>query len=224
MRTIIVGSGRLASEVLEGWNQAESGQISAWSEHMDMNAKAVVVHAGSGRELKNVMTFCHKTQSPLIELSTDSVIEAAGLSFPILVCPNTNILMLKFMNMLERNGTLFSGYTITITESHQAQKTSVPGTAVSIAKSLGMGANEIWSVRDPAVQQTALNIPSEHLDRHAYHRIVIEDGSCSITMETRVQGKTPYAVGVSRIVSAVHSQKLESRHYTINDFVEKGWI
>lgn len=37
------------------------------------------------------------------------------------------------MNMIEKSGHTFSQYQISIIESHQANKTSVPGTAVAKA-------------------------------------------------------------------------------------------
>ncbi|HZX32477.1 MAG TPA: dihydrodipicolinate reductase, partial [Rhodocyclaceae bacterium] len=85
-------------------------------------------------------------------------------------------------------------------------------------------AAEIVSIRNPAEQQGSLGIPPEHLGRHAYHRIVIGDGLCSLALETRVYGATPYAEGVARIVSAIAARQLEDRRYDIIEFVDNGWI
>jgi dihydrodipicolinate reductase len=159
-----------------------------------------------------------------VELATGSEIEAAPAEFPVVLCANTNILMLKFMSMLAKSGYLFSGYKITLTESHQAKKTSAPGTAVSIAHALGLNGNDVLSVRNPDEQRTALQIPIEHLNRHAFHQIAIEDAVCTITMETRVYGATPYADGVAQIISAIRSNALENRLYEINEFVENAWV
>jgi hypothetical protein len=132
--------------------------------------------------------------------------------------------MLKFMSMLERSGHLFHGHRITLAESHQAQKTSVPGTAVGMAHSLGLKDSDVLSIRNLSTQQADLEIPEEHLARHAYHRILIEDGECSLKLETRVFGESPYADGVARIVAAVQNQDLENRLYSIMEFVNNGWI
>ena len=186
--------------------------------------KSVVVHAGSGRELAAVLVFCQATHSPLIELSTGSQIATQPLGFPVVVCPNTNVLMLKFMRMLAASGQLFSGYPITLTESHQAQKSSVPGTAVSMAHALGLEARDIHSVRDPLAQAETLRIPIGHLDRQSYHQIVVEDAPCRITLEARVLGAAPYAQGVGQIVRAVLLHGLENRLYDIDEFVANAWI
>ncbi|HWH68131.1 MAG TPA: dihydrodipicolinate reductase C-terminal domain-containing protein, partial [Candidatus Sulfotelmatobacter sp.] len=141
-----------------------------------------------------------------------------------ILCPNTNLLMLKFMSMLSTSGHLFRPYAIHITESHQAGKTSTPGTAIALAQSLGRAAKDIVSIRDPQEQSASLQIPKEHLARHAFHRITIQDGGCSLSMETRVYGASPYAAGVAQIIAATQARELEGRTYAISEFIEKGWI
>ncbi|HZX30452.1 MAG TPA: dihydrodipicolinate reductase [Rhodocyclaceae bacterium] len=224
MNVIIVGAGKLAKELLESLGTGGAHPVFPWAERDRASGKSIVVHAGSGRELDEVVAYCRATRSPLMELSTGSRVEAMTPDFPLVLCPNTNILMLKFMAMLARNGAMFEGYPIAFTESHQAQKSSTPGTAVAMAQSLGLPAAEIVSIRNPAEQQGSLGIPPEHLGRHAYHRIVIEDGLCSLALETRVYGATPYADGVARIVSAIAARQLDNRRYDIIEFVDNGWI
>lgn len=224
MQVIVVGSGKLARELLAALDAGPGGRVMPWGLGDVDTAKAIVVHAGSGREMDEVRRFCEATQSVLVELATGSVLEEGPVACPVILCPNTNILMLKFMAMLGRSGQLFRGYHIGLVESHQAGKTSVPGTAVSMAESLGLDAVEIRSVRDVQVQQNALQIPPEHLARHAFHEVLIEDGACSIRMETRVYGDAPYADGVAQIVAAVRQQALENRRYSILEFIDNGWI
>jgi dihydrodipicolinate reductase len=159
-----------------------------------------------------------------MELATGSDMSGYSHNFPIVVCPNTNILMLKFMAMLASSGHYFKGYKLKIVESHQAGKTSVPGTAVNMAQSLHFPSEKIISIRDPIQQQELLKIETEHLARHAYHRIEIGDEGCSIAFETRVSNSAPYAEGVAKIISAVRSNTLENRLYDIMEFVENGWV
>jgi 4-hydroxy-tetrahydrodipicolinate reductase len=224
MQVLIVGAGKLATELLNELSLDPSLAVRPWSRALTALDSAVVIHAGSGRELDHVIAYCHETRSVLLELATGSKLEISSPTFPVVLCPNTNILMLKFMNMLARSGRLFKGYHIEVTESHQAEKRSAPGTAIAIAQSLGLSAKEVVSVRDPEEQQKTLRIPAEHLDRHAVHAIVIEDAACRISLETRVYGASPYADGVSRIVSAVFAHQLENRVYSIDEFVEQGWV
>lgn len=224
MQVYIAGTGKLATELLEKLIPLKGLSIARWAGESNSNAKSIVVHAGSGREIGSITQFCSRTSSVLVELSTGSSLEGTHPSFPVVLCPNTNILMLKFMYMLERSGTMFTGCEIQITESHQASKTSVPGTAVQMAHSLGVRASDITSVRNPAQQAGELVIPNEHLSRHAFHRITIQDGPCTISMETRVYGDSPYASGVQQIIGAVNQRKLESRVYSITEFIENGWV
>ncbi|WP_175855361.1 dihydrodipicolinate reductase C-terminal domain-containing protein [Burkholderia anthina] len=240
MQVLVVGTGKLATELLRS-HQLDPAicHVMPWSdgarddaERSDArrsnarrsDARSIVVHAGSGRELPDVIAFCRATGSTLIELSTGSDLETGSHDFPVVLCPNTNILMLKFMSMLETSGHLFRDCHISVTESHQASKTSVPGTAVDIGQSLGVPAQDIRSVRDPAEQRDALQIPDDQLGRHAFHRIRIEDGACSLQFESRVYGASPYADGVSRIVDAVRQRDLERRRYSIVEFIRNGWL
>ena len=128
------------------------------------------------------------------------------------------------MNMLQRSGQMFHGYEVQLTESHQATKTSVPGTAVQMANSLGLAQERIVSIRNASQQTDEYQIPEAHLNRHAFHRITLQDGPCSISMETRVYGDTPYANGVQQILKAIQNRSLEPRVYAITDFIENGWI
>lgn len=222
-QVIIVGSGQLARELVDSLDAGEGCAVVRWPVAPG-TAPSIVVHAGSGRELAAVAAFCEASGSPLVELATGSVLERGSHGFPVVVCPNTNILMLKFMGMLERSGHLFHGHRIALTESHQAKKTSVPGTAVGMAHALGLAAGDIRSVRSAEVQSRDLHIPKEHLGRHAYHRIDIGDGLCSLTLETRVYGDAPYADGVARIVAAVRAHPLDNRIYSVMEFVHSGWL
>ncbi|MCA8201018.1 dihydrodipicolinate reductase [Burkholderia sp. AU33545] len=225
MQVLVVGTGKLAAELLGSHRLAPATcRVMAWSDPARGNVRSIVVHAGSGRELPAAIEFCRATGSPLVELSTGSDLETASHDFPVVLCPNTNILMLKFMSMLETSGHLFRDCHISVTESHQASKTSVPGTAVGVAQSLGVPAQDIHSVRDPAEQRDALQIPDDQLGRHAFHRIRIEDGACSLQFESRVYGASPYADGVSRIVEAVRQHELEPRRYSIVEFIHNGWL
>jgi 4-hydroxy-tetrahydrodipicolinate reductase len=224
MQIIVVGSGKLAGELLAALRAEDGNQVLPWSEDRLRAEKSVVVHAGSGRELDAVSAFCESTGSALVELATGSALENRAAGFPVILCPNTNLLMLKFMAMLERSGHLFRGYRIALTESHQAQKTSVPGTAVSMAQALGLAPIDIRSVRDADVQRDLLQIPPEHLGRHAYHQVLMEDGVCSVKLETRVFGDAPYVEGVAQIVAAVRGRPLENRRYSIMEFIDNAWL
>lgn len=211
MDIFIVGAGKLAMELLEQSPRFGGSRVRPWVERGSGLGKSIVVHAGSGRELPHVCAFCAETGSALLELSTGSEVTAAS-GFPIVLCANTNILMLKFMSMVRTSGHLFKQYAISVTESHQATKKSVPGTAVHIAESFGVDASEVRSIRDVESQ------------RHAFHEIVIEDGGCTVKLQSRVEGRAPYVDGVAAIVRAVSSHPLENRIYDVTELIECGWL
>ena len=223
-QVIIAGKGKLATELFNSLQTPELLKKSSWKNNEMDNVCSIIIHAGSGRELPEIVSFCKTTNSTLIELSTDSVLEGEQQSFPIVMCPNTNILMLKFMNMIAKSGHLFSGCEVEIMESHQSSKKSTPGTAVAIAQSLSVNPNLIKSVRDPEDQKNLLNIEEKHLHRHAFHSIRIVDGLCQIGLESKVFGESPYASGVSKIINATFSNALENRTYSINEYIENGWV
>ncbi len=225
MQIIIVGAGKLAQELLGYFAQQGTHQVCTWAALKGaQHVGAVVVHAGSGRELDEVVAYCMQTQSTLVELATGTGIEQRVLGFPVVLCPNTNILMLKVMAMLADHGRRFAPYTRRLTESHQAGKSSTPGTAVELAEAVGLRRDDIVSVRDAAEQQARLQIPAEHLARHAFHRLVIEDGLSSMTLETRVFGPAPYAEGLAHIVAAIGTHRLENRLYKVTEFIENDWL
>jgi 4-hydroxy-tetrahydrodipicolinate reductase len=224
MQIIIVGAGKLASELLDTLDSNSERHVARWVANHPLADRVVVVHAGSGRELPDVVAYCQKNHATLVELATGSELEGGRYAFPVVICPNTNILMLKCMAMLAQSGHLFSGYDIRLTESHQSQKTSTPGTALDIARSLGVPAADVMSIRSRDVQSKSLNIPAEHMERHAYHQVVIEDGECSIKLETRIYGASPYVDGVVKIVQAIEAHPLEDRFYNVAEFVQSGWL
>lgn len=223
MNVFIVGNGKLARELLEQPLKFTGCRVRPWDERGSSVTRAVVVHAGSGRELPDVGAFCEETTSPLLELSTGSELMTSS-GFPIVICANTNILMLKFMSMLRTSGHLFLKHRISVTESHQATKKSLPGTALHIAESLGIGACDVLSVRDPEYQRSALGLSTKSLDRHAFHEVVIEADGCTLSLQSRVEGSTPYVEGVASIVRAVSTHPLENRLYDVIELVELGWL
>ena len=217
---LIAGSGKLARVLLTGL----APDAKPWRDRADTGTVRAVVHAGSGRELPEILHFCRERSVPLIELSTGTWVSDLANGVPVVVCANANLLMLKFMAMLARCGPWFRGESVRLTESHQAGKTSVPGTAVALAASLGLAPEAIVSVRDPALQSAGLGIPDADLGRHAFHRIEIGEGDCRLRLETLVTGGTPYAEGVRRIVDAALTHPLEPRCHDVVEFIDKGWL
>ena len=163
VQVIIVGSGKLGRELFTSFKERSAFPVIAWTGDAAYSFPSVVVHTGSGRELDDVVSYCERTRSILLELSTGSTLLKREVACPVVICPNTNILMLKFMVLLAQGGHHFKNYKIQITESHQADKSSVPSTAVNLAESLGVSPEKIKSLRDVSVQRDVLGIPEEYL-------------------------------------------------------------
>jgi len=216
--TLIVGRGKLAQELLEGLDGIS--RVVPWDDRGSLQGeRCIVVHAGSGRELGDVFAFCAGTGATLLDLSTAGSAYPDAASFPIVICPNVNMQMLYFMAMVKHAARYFRGQDIRISESHQASKRTTPGTAVYLADSLGVPESRIRSERDPQIQHEKLGIPSEHLDRHAWHEILIGTPDVDIRLQTRVLGKSAYASGLAGVLGIVAARKLAPGCHDVVDLV-----
>jgi len=225
MSVYIVGSGKLASAILSADISFPSGKILKWeSNYQSLTEKAILIHAGSGRQLPECISFCQRTDSVLIELSTGLETEKMIPDFTLIVCPNTSILLLKILNVVKNFGHYFEDNKVSILESHQSAKTSEPGTAYAFAHSLKFPIDKIHSIRDPELQRNEIGIPEEFLHKHAYHKIVIEDGSDQVVIETKALGHQSYASGLKRIINAVLKNSFEKRRYTVLELIEQNLI
>ena len=221
MKVFVVGSGKLASAILSAKSTFQNCELIPWeSAFAQASEKAFILHCGSGRQIAECIMFCQRTGSAFIELSTGLDTEHLTPDFPLVICPNTSMLMLKTMSMLEQFGKHFQDYKISITESHQSAKQTEPGTAFHIASSLRFPVEKIISVRDQETQSAEIGIPDGFLDKHAYHKIVIRDGNDALTIETKVLGHTSYAAGVRQIVDLILNKKLENRRYNVLELVQ----
>ena len=220
IEVLVVGHGKLAEELLHGLDSTSVDRVVRWDERESMACETgIIVHAGSGREIDAVVEFCTRTGSVLLDLSTGESKLPDTIRFPVVICPNVNLQMLYFMAMVKRSSRYFIGQDIKMSESHQASKSTKPGTAIYLARSLDLPENTIKSERDPKIQQEVIGIPSQSLDRHACHQIVISDGEVEIKLETRVLGKSAYASGLSKIIDMIAPRRLAPGKYDIVDLV-----
>ena len=218
MNIIVVGNGKLAKSMLAGFSH--NNKVIKWDEYdKTIFEKGIVIHTGSGRQLGECIEYCEKSKSVLLELSTGTRIENSSHSCPIVICPNTAIPVLRVMQMLRTYGKYFSKYKIRIVESHQKTKKTVAGTAIEMSKSLDHPAEEIESVRDEEMQKNVIRIPEEHLNLHAYHKIMIEDAGCEIKLETKILGHASYVSGVEEIIEMLKQKPLLNKIYYITDLL-----
>lgn len=222
-KVIVVGNGKLADAIRDGLPGLKDFAVERWENAPRYDgASAVVVHVGSGRQIDEVIAYCASRKVPLIQGATGIEFHYRdSYRFPLVNAPNFNILMIKFMHMLKKQGSIFKGYRISVEESHQASKKTTPGTAFEIAGALGVSPAEIASVREEKTQSNRYGIPAEHLKRHAVHQVTISDGGdAKIFMRTEVFGLEPYVRGLAEIIGC--AIKLENRVYDVFDLIESG--
>jgi len=225
MKIFVVGSGKLANALLTSDLSFQSCEILKWdTSFQTLHEKAIIIHAGSGRQLKECFEYCARTKSIFIELSTGSESENIKPDFPLIICPNTSILVLKTLHIIKAYGRDFENYDISITESHQSTKRTEPGTAYALANALKFPTGKIVSIRDPEIQLNKIGIPKEYLNKHAYHKIVIKDGSDEVTIETKVLGHDSYANGAKTIIETVLKYGLDNKKYTIFDLIDNDML
>lgn len=217
---IIAGHGKLAVSIMEGMNRYLDNYRVDSLDNLDKYApeSLIIVHIGSGRELPRILEYCGQNRVPLVQGATGITGSRKDYNFTFIDAPNFNILMLKFMYMIRECGHLFSSCNVSVTESHQHEKKSMPGTAVEIADSLGAPHSDIKSVRDPLVQENVYGIPAEFLPLHAFHDISISDEGTVINFKTLVKGHESYISGLAKIITAAAG--LEERYYHVLDLVK----
>lgn len=217
---LVIGRGKLAAELLGALQSPAISRVVPWGDRDSVrDERCIVVHAGSGRELADAARFCSASGSTLLDLATEGSKLPAAPDFPVIICPNVNMLMLCFMAMIKGAAGYFRGRNISIIESHQASKVTKPGTAIHLARSLGVPEDKIHSERDPKTQSAVIGIPPAYLDRHAFHEITITDPEVEIRLQTRVLGKSAYASGLARLIELVSIDNPGPGYHDVVDLI-----
>lgn len=217
---IIIGRGDFAASFFDQLGPLSAGRYQAvpFSEDVAWRDVRACLHVGSGRQLAEVHGICWNNKLPLVQAATGIDISRFGaIEYPLLVAPNLCLGMVRFIKMLQSAVGLFAGAENSLAESHQASKTSVPGTAQAIAEAVGLPADAVTSVRDRVRQTNAWQIPDDYLDRHACHRLASVAGDFQVHLETRVYGRQPYVQGAVEIFD--HIDDLPPGVTQITDFL-----
>ncbi len=222
MKIFIVGSGKLANAILNSKLSFQSCEMLKWEKkYLNLKGKSILVHAGSGRQLNECLKFCSRTKSVFIELSTGMETEKISPDFPLIICPNTSILVLKMIQFLKTFGKELQDYQISITESHQSTKKTEAGT-IAFATTLQMPQSQIISVRDPEIQKNQIGISEKFLNQHAHHKIEIKNGEEEVlSIQTKVLGHSPYVNGLKTIIGSILETEPEIKKYTVLEFISE---
>jgi 4-hydroxy-tetrahydrodipicolinate reductase len=178
--------------------------------------------------LQEAVDFSQETGVSLINLSTGLKPQIPDVpNFRFIEAPNAAIDVVQFMIDLEKDAERFQGWIKTIIEHHQVAKTSLPGTAVEMARMLGVNKDDrvvvsdweaykakhevrthggIISVRDWKGSKAEYQIPDEYQGGYGIHRITLHNPESGVTVErggTQVLGRRAYAEGTYRFVRAL---------------------
>jgi dihydrodipicolinate reductase len=184
----------------------------------------VAIHIGSGRELPELLEYCGERHIPVIQASTGQTLPET-VPVPVVDAPNLALPIVAAMKGVAKFWEVFlplqGETTRSVLESHQATKTSVPGTAVKFAEAVGVSKEQIISERKPEVQEH-LGVPARHIGRHGYHWIKIRCQGVDIEISTKVNGLEPYITGAFYLVGKVLERRsvLENRVYPVTYFFE----
>lgn len=170
----------------------------------------------------NAEFYC-KNQLPFVMGTTGGdrkklVIDVEQSSIAAVIAPNMAKQIVGFQAMMEYAANtfpnLFSGYSISIKESHQKGKADTSGTAkamITYFNKLGIPVteSEIIKVRDPEVQKNEWGIPEEYLSGHGWHTysLISQDKTVQFSFTHNVNGRDVYARGTIDALIFLH-QKL----------------
>ncbi len=148
------------------------------------------------------------------------------------IAPNMSAPMVVVQAMLEHASQTFpnslEGWRLSLTESHQAAKKDVSGTAkawLPLLQNLGFTLeDDISSIRD-SHQQQALGV--SNLDGHAYHWVKAHspDTTNSLELVTRINGRSTYADGTLKAIRFLRDRVrdgVKGQVYSMIDVLKAG--
>ncbi len=165
----------------------------------------------------NILPFVMGTTGGDRKKLEEAVLSSATCA---VIAPNMAKQIVGFQAMMEYAAEtfpdLFSGYTLTVKESHQKGKADTSGTARAIIgyfNRLGIPFTEqqIVMERDPENQRTNWGIPEEYLKGHGWHTYTLVSGDKTVRFEFihNVNGRDIYARGTLDAIVFLNSRILE---------------
>ena len=155
-------------------------------------------------------------------------------SIAAVIAPNMAKQIVGFQAMMEYAAdtfpNLFKGYSLEITESHQAGKADTSGTAkamVGYFNRLGLSysADDIVQIRDQQIQKSQRGIPEKYLAGHGWHTysLVSADQTVRFEFTHNVNGREVYVLGTVDALLYL-SEKVQTgasgRMYTMIDVLK----
>lgn len=151
------------------------------------------------------------------------------------IAPNMAKQIVAFQATMERMARdfpgAFSGYTMTVKESHQKTKADTSGTAKEMVQSfkrlgIDFDVEQIQKLRDDQ-SSTGFGVPPDSLDGHAFHTYTLQspDKSVEFQFKHNVCGRRTYAEGVADAVQFLAARRAEGstkKIFNMIDILESG--
>lgn len=149
---------------------------------------------------------------------------------PCVIAPNMAKQIVALQAMLEWSAktfpNVFSGYNLSVVESHQKTKADTSGTAKALVKSfLEMGAVGeepiIKLIRDEDSQINKMNVPKAYLGGHAFHTYSLDSADNSVHFEFchNVCGRDVYGEGTADAVEFL-AKKIKDNQTKVFDMID----
>ncbi|WIA40195.1 hypothetical protein OEZ86_013583 [Tetradesmus obliquus] len=162
--------------------------------------------------------------------------EAAGVY--AVVSPQMGKQVVAFQAMMQLMADsfpgVFSGYSLSVVESHQRNKADTSGTAKAVVQSfnkmgLDFKENQIRKIRDRVTQLEAMAVPEDALDGHAFHTYTLRspDQSVEFVFKHNVTGRSIYAEGTVDAVLFLAKKMQEGAQqkvYNMIDVLREGFL
>ena len=135
-----------------------------------------------------------------------------------IIAPNMAKQIVGFQAMMEYAATtfrnLFSGYSLSVRESHQAGKADTSGTAKAVVAcfnrmGIDFSPEAIQMERDPEVQRKQWGVPEAYLSGHGWHtyRLTSPDQTVIFEFKHNVNGRDIYAAGTMDAVAFLNQKR-----------------
>lgn len=198
---------------------------------LPQNAQVLVYCRKTNGTLTEAIEYCSDTETPLLFLSSGIPVDTlAERNFPVVKVPNAALGVIDYLQRVETAArTDYSGWQATIIEHHQEAKADTSGTAKKLADMLGIGYENIISVRNFKQSQEEYGIPDSSRDGYAVHSVVFTNpatGETSDAFEVVVRGREVYAAGVMDIYRALQEnpEAFTNGTHDIVDLVKRGIV
>eukprot|EP00873_Tetraselmis_striata_P019653 jgi/Tetstr1/439917/TSEL_028324.t1 len=137
--------------------------------------------------------------------------------------------------LAERFPGAFSGYTLSVVESHQKTKVDTSGTAKAVVESMGtLGCepfqmSDIKKLRDDISSNEELGVPMDAMNGHAFHTYTLTSpgGDVEVALSHNVIGRTVYAEGTVDaciFLSQMAASGAAKKVYNMVDVLESGFM